>query len=434
MSDIVFRILRSPISVIVAVIAGVLVGLYAPDVAKALSPLSKVYIDLLKMVVLPFIVSSIIFSLRALIRDPKAGAYMARVLGAVVVISLATSVIGGALVLAMEPGVITDPSTSIAFGKAIHGDGGGATDLEMTLREASGPVAERGLVDVLMTFIPNNVFHALSEGDTVKVLVFALLFGFAVGRVPHGVSEPLAQALDTVYRCCIILTHWFNLMLPLATFAMIAQQTATVGTATLALMFDFLLVMALATLVIAVAAFATVAVRARRSFIEVLRVHREVLVMAIATRSSIACVPLMIETLAGELGFRRTVVELLVTLQTALLRVGPILLFVVGPIFIAQLYDKPLAVADVVFIGALAALLGPTTSGMTGVIVVAQTGIICGYLGLPFEAAFALFVAVDAVTDTIRTVAVVVSVSGATAAIAPAGEAGEALVPEGEPA
>ena len=141
--------------------------------------------------------------------------------------------------------------------------------------------------------------------------------------------------------------------------------------------------------------------------------------MAIATRSSVTCIPAMIDLLTERLSFRRDVVELLVPLLTALVRAGPIVLYVVGPIFVAQLYGRALSVGDLAFIGILAALLGPATSGMAGITIVAQVGIICGYLGLPFEAAFVLFASVDAVTDTLRTLILVFTISAATAAIAP---------------
>ena len=81
--------------------------------------------------------------------------------------------------------------------------------------------------------------------------------------------------------------------------------------------------------------------------------------------------------------------------------------------------EDRLSVGDLAFIGILAALLGPATSGMAGITIVAQVGIICGYLGLPFEAAFVLFASVDAVTDTLRTLILVFTISAATAAIAP---------------
>ncbi|MDH7794919.1 MULTISPECIES: cation:dicarboxylase symporter family transporter [unclassified Beijerinckia] len=426
------RFLRSPLAVVVAATAGIGVGLAAPQVALAMAPLSKLYIDLLKMVVLPFIVSSIIFSLRSLIRDPQASSYVAKVIAAVIGISAAAVVVGVVGTLVIQPGVIHDPATSAAFGNVINRDGGVATELQMTLREPENKVLEPGMVDMLLRFVPDNVFRALSEGDTIKVLVFALLFGFAVGRVPHTVSEPFAQALETVYRTCLILTHWFNLMLPLATFAMIAQQTASIGFQALGLMIGFLTVLGLSVLVFAVVTFMVIAVKVRQSPWRVLSAHRDVLVMAIATRSSVSCVPLLIETLVSKLGFGRAVVELLVPLQTALLRVGPVLMFAIAPIFIAQLYGRTLSASDIVLISLVALLLGPTTAGMSGITTIAQIGVICGYLGLPFDAAFVLFVAVDTMCDTLRTLAIVITVSGSTAAIAPRDQAAVVLDEEDE--
>src|SRR5260370_17704003 len=88
--------------------------------------------------------------------------------------------------------------------------------------------------------------------------------------------------------------------------------------------------------------------------------------MAIATRSSVTCIPAMIDLLTERLSFRRDVIELLVPLLTALVRAGPIVLYVVGPIFVAQLYGRALTVGDLAFIGILAALLGPATPRMAG--------------------------------------------------------------------
>ena len=141
--------------------------------------------------------------------------------------------------------------------------------------------------------------------------------------------------------------------------------------------------------------------------------------MAITTRSSVACIPIMIDTLIQKLKFRAAVVELIVPLQTALVRAGPIFLLTVGPIFIAHLYGRSLSVGDLVLIGFMATLLGPTSVGTTGLMTLSQISIVCGYLGLPFEAAFALFIAVDAVADPLRSVMLVLTINGATAAITP---------------
>lgn len=79
-----------------------------------------------------------------------------------------------------------------------------------------------------------------------------------------------------------------------------------------------------------------------------------------------------------------------------LVRATPIFLLTVGPIFIAQLYGKTLSTSELVLVGFMATLLGPTSAGTIGLMTLSQVGIICGCLGLPFEAAFARFIAVDA--------------------------------------
>ena len=415
----VLSILHSPLAIILAVAAGVAVGVYKPVLAHAIAPLSHMYIDLLTMVVLPFIISSIIFSLRSLIHDPQAKTFLFKIFASLLIVTAAAAIVGSVLALTLKPGQVLDPEVRLAFGRVVNEEATGSTDLEMTLHGDDTARIVQTPFEKLISVIPSNVFAALVSGDTLKVLVFALLFGFAVGHVPHAVSNPFAFSLETIYRACIVLTRWFNLLLPFATFAMIADQIATVGVQSLTLMLDFLVVVALAAFVLVVGSIAVIAMRSGRSPWAVFRAHQDVLVMAVATRSSVACIPVMIDTLTERLNFRRDVVELLVPLQSALVRAGPVLLFVIGPIFIAQLYGKVLSPSDLIFLGVVAVMLGPMTAGMSGILVVAQVGVVCGYLGLPFEAAFVLFASVDAATDTFRTLSLVFTVNGAAAAIAP---------------
>ncbi|MFK8253803.1 dicarboxylate/amino acid:cation symporter [Ancylobacter terrae] len=416
------RFLQSPLAVVLFICGGVVCGIYAPTLARLLAPIGQTYIGLLKMVVLPFIVSSIIFSIRALIRDPESARYLYRVVLAILVVSFAAVAVAGSLSLALKPGEITDPQARIEFGRVLNRDNTLATDLQMTLAEPAVTVQPPGPLVKIVELVPSNIFGALAAGDTIKVLLFSLLFGLAVGRVPYSVSNSFAEGLDTVYRACIILTRWFNVLLPFASFAMIAEQTASIGVQPLRLMIHFLVVMGLATLVFMAASVAIVSARSGRPLGTTFKAHQTTFMMAIATRSSVACIPSIIDLLSWRLRFSRVVVELLVPLQTALLRAGPIMLYVAGTLFIAQLYGRTLSASDLVLLGFSAVLLGLTTAGMSGVVVLSQMSVLCGYFGLPFEAAFVLFIAVDAVSDTFRTLTLVSTIAAATAAIAPQAE------------
>lgn len=270
---------------------------------------------------------------------------------------------------------------------------------------------------MVLSIIPSNIFAALTQGETLKALVFSLLFGLAIGKIPAATSDALAQTLESIYHACQKLTHWFNYMLPLVLFSMVASQVGKTGLEPMRAMLRFLIALGIGSLVIIVLSLWLLRWASRLSWREVLRSQREPLTMAVATRSSAACMPAMIESLVEHLHFPRTRIELLVPLGVSLLRLGPVLYYVVATFFIAQMYGRELLAVEitVVLIGAI--LAGFASSGMNGFITISLTGLVCAYIGLPFEAALALFVAIDPLCDMLRTL-VLVATNNAFAALA----------------
>ncbi|MCR5856182.1 dicarboxylate/amino acid:cation symporter [Mesorhizobium sp. J428] len=413
------RVLRSPFTTLALIGLGILCGMYAPDVAHALSPIANAYLNLLKMVVLPFLISAVIFSITSMVQDPQSVRYLPRIALAVLVVSVLGVALSGTLSLILQPGEISDPQSRIELGQFINSQGAVSTDLQLPLTPPANVEETVGPVSIILGLVPSNVFGSLAKGDAIQVLLFCLLFGLAVGQVPQQSSMSLARVLDAVYRACIILTNWFIWALPFATFILIAQQTATMGPDPLKLMGGFLLVMGLSTLAVMLVAFGIVAMRSRQGYWTTVKAFQPLLMVIITTRSSVAALPWVINLLVERLRFNQVVVELLAPLNVALLRTGAIFLYVSGVIFIAQLYGRTLSLGDLALIGVSSSLLALTTTGMAGLVILSQMSILCGYLKLPFEAAFVLFVAVDAVSDTFMTLSSVCTVTATTAAIAP---------------
>jgi proton glutamate symport protein len=421
------RVLRSPVTILALIGAGILAGLYLPDASRAMSPVAYAYLNLLKMVVLPFLISSVIFSITSMVQDPQSVKYVGRIGLALLVTSVVAVALCGSLSLILQPGQIDDPVSRIELGRFINSQGTVSTDLEMSLQQPAEAEAEVGALSILLNLVPNNVFGSLAGGETIQVLLFCLLFGLAVGRIPKQSSLSLAQALDAVYRACIILTNWFIWALPFATLILVADQTATTGPEPLKLMGGFLLVVGVSAAIVIAISITTVAIRSGRGYWTTIKAFQPALMVAITTRSSVAALPWVIAMLIERLKFNKVVVELVAPLNLALLRTGPIFLYVGGIIFIAQLYGRSLSLPDLALIALSSTLLALTTTGMTGLVILSQMSILCGYLKLPFEAAFVLFVAVDTVTDTFMTLASVSTVTSATAAIAPRAEEVEEL-------
>jgi Na+/H+-dicarboxylate symporter len=419
------RLAGNPWLVAASILAGMGLGKLAPGVAARLGVVGDIYISLLKMVVLPFMVAAVIFSVRRLFTDRASAQILPRILMAFLAAFLLAALAGLLVALVIAPGRHLSERTLLVMGRLAGTVEVTGSHQSLALFGQDAAVHHQTFGELVQALIPSNIFAALTEGETLKVLAFSLLFGLAVGRTPERIAEALTQALETVYRACLELTQWFNLMLPVVLFAIVASQTARTELEPLRAMLKFILALGLGTLVLVGASLWVLRAFSGRPWPEVLRSQREPLLMAIATRSSNACMPTMIAGLVDSLGFARSRVELLVPLGISLLRIGPVLYYVVATVFTAQLYGVPLDAGQLGLVAVVAMLAGFASSGMTGLVTVSLTGLVCTYLHLPFEAALALFAAIDPLCDMMRTVVLVVGNTAFAAAATGAPAAGE---------
>jgi Na+/H+-dicarboxylate symporter len=408
----------NPWVVIASLAAGFALGMYMPAVGIKLGFVGDVYVDLLKMIALPFMVSAVIFSLQRLFREGGAGGLMTRIAVVFAVFSVVVALLGALTLLVMKPGENLSTETMQTFGKIVGNDLN-SSDTVMNLQGVDAPVKSVSLTEVLVSLVPSNIFAALASGDTLKALVFALLFGFAVGQVPSRVSDGLTQSLETIYHSCQTLMRWLNYPLPIILFCMSAAQMAKTGIGPLQAMAQFVLAFFIASLIALVIATLIIWKRSNASLGQTLNALRGPFALALATRSSATCMPIMIESLADRLGFARSRVELMVPLSVSLLRIGPVIYYVAATVFIAQLYGKSLGLAELAVVLSASILAGFASAGMTGLLTVSLVGLTCSYLGLPFEAAFILFLAVDPICDMLRTLVLVIGNNAAVSLICP---------------
>ncbi|HVL77216.1 MAG TPA: cation:dicarboxylase symporter family transporter, partial [Noviherbaspirillum sp.] len=399
-----------------------------------LSLIGDVYIDLLKMVILPFLVSAVIVSINRLATDPSASRYLGQI-AFFLIAGMAAAGIAGALYMTMvQPGARLDADALNAFGRLVQSDLSGV-ETSIQLLAPAAAAQESAAASLIMRMIPDNVFAALSLGDTLKTLFFALAFGFALAATPRDKTISLIDCCEAVFRACQRLTTWLLYGLPVASFALAADQIAKTGVEPFRVMIHFIVAFAIVTALLLALCVFILYRRSGRPIGEVLRSQQSPFFIAVATRNSAACMPAMMASLIDRLRFDKGITELLVPLGTALFRVGPVLYYCMATIFIAQLYGRDLSLADLGIVLAASLIAGFSSTGMNGIVTISQTAIVCSVLGLPFEAAFVLFVAVEPVCDTLRTVLLVFGINALVALISPLDESDEDdPVPQPHPA
>jgi Na+/H+-dicarboxylate symporter len=289
----------------------------------------------------------------------------------------------------------------------------------MALRTLEEPKKDVTLKDVMDSLIPSNIFASLANGETLKALIFALLFGMAAGQVPTRISDGLNQTLETIYGACQTLTKWINIPLPIVLICLSASQIATTGLESILAMGNFVLSFSAIVTVFLLICLLVLRFRSEMPMGKVISSLKTAFALAVATNNTATCMPAMIDGMTNGLNFTRSRVELLVPLAASLMRAGAVTYFVCATLFIADMYGRSITMNELGMLVALAAMAGFATAGMTGVVTVGLVGTLCTYLGLPFEAAFILFVAVDPICTIFRTSLNVIGSCAAISVICP---------------
>lgn len=406
-------IASNPLTVLGCVIFGGYLGWAAPEFSSHLAVVGSVYIDLLKMIVLPLMVSAIIFSLQKLFRDGDSAKVFGRVALVFLVLSLLAGILSAVGTLLFKPGENITPEVRIALGRMVGADLDNSNTV-MALRMIDEPPITLTLQSVMEALIPSNIFFSLANGETLKALVFAFLFGIAVGKVPYRLAEGLNHSIESIYQACQNLTRWVNLPVPIVLVCMTSSQIAKTGLEPLLTMLGFVQVFLAIALVLVLLSILILSQRSCCTFTTAFKSIHDALSLGVATNNSTTCIPAMVDGLVNRLKFSRSRVELLVPLGASLLRTGAIAYFVCATLFVASLYDRPLSSSEIFLVVVTSVMSGFASVGMAGLLTISMVGTVCNYLGLPFEAAFILFVAIDPICAMARTS---ITVIGACAAV-----------------
>jgi proton glutamate symport protein len=385
------------VKVFLGLAAGFAVGLLVPA-APALAglpgvvePLGTLFINGIRMTVVPLVVSSLIVGV-ASAPDPRT---VGR-LGGLALVWFAGLVFAAAVV-----GVVVVPAAFALF----------PLDLAAlaTLRDGAGPddIVERAktvptFAEWLTGLIPVNPVTAAAEGAMLPLIVFAVLFGAALTRVSVDARTALVQALVGVQEASLILVRWVLALAPVGVFALIVPLASRLGLAAAGAVFAYVFLVSLLCIAFSALVLYPIAVMVGgvplRDFV---RAAAPAQAVAISSRSSLAALPAMIEGASGTLGLSREITGFLLPLSAATFRAGAGIGMTGGVCFIAAMYGVDLSATELATVAASALLLSFSVPGVPAGSIIIMVPILLS-VGLPVEG-IAILIGVDTLPDMFRT-------------------------------
>lgn len=382
--------------------AGALFALLFREQAHLVSPLGDIFMRLLRMVIVPLVMTSIISGVAGIGDSRSLGRLGGKTFLFYMTTSLLAIIVGLAVTNIIQPGA----------------------GIEMTQGEVINPedLEQPGsLSDILLKIIPVNPVNAAASGDVLGIIFFAIAFGFAINQLPKGPADTMRNFFQSVFEAMMALTGAIIKLAPIGVFGLIAGAIANMGfelfgavgkymlTIGIGLTIHFLVILPL------LYYFMT-----GRNPINHYRVMAPVMAFAFSSSSSSATLPLTMKTVEKGAGVSNKVSSFVLPMGATVNMDGTALYECAGVLFIAQALgiDLNFSQQAVVVVTALLASIGAAAVPSAGLVMIF---IVLEAVNITTPAAYALvgvMLGVDRPLDMYRTVINVTSDSIGAAIIA----------------
>ncbi|AGX02215.1 MULTISPECIES: dicarboxylate/amino acid:cation symporter [Bacillaceae] len=375
--------------IIIALIAGGIVGLllnlYSPDLFETLNtylftPLGKIFLNLINMLVVPIVFFSITLGTAGLGDPKKLGRIGLKTISYFLATTCMALIIGIAFAYIFQPGTVGTFDT---------------TGAEFQAEEAP-PVS-----DTLLNIIPTNPIKAFTEGNMLQIITFSVFIGFALtmlGEKTRGVLKLFDQGNE-------LMMYLVNLIMrfaPYGTFGLIVSAVGTQGVDAIKAMGLYMGVVLAALIVHTLVTYgSSVYFLAKRNPFEFFKGFAPAMSVAFSTSSSNATLPVSMNVAQKNLKVPESVSSFVQPLGATINMDGTAIMQGVATIFIAQVYGLDLTFTQLVTVVLTAVLASIGTAGVPGVGLI-MLAMVLQSVNLPVEG-IALIIGIDRLLDMTRT-------------------------------
>jgi len=364
--------------VLFAVVVGVLLGHFYPQVGTDMKPLGDGFIKLIKMIIAPIIFCTVVVGIAGMEDMKKVGKTGGLALLYFEVVSTLALIVGLVIVNFLQPGVgmNVDASTLDTKGIAAY----------------TAPGKMQGTVDFLLNVIPTSVVDAFAKGEILQVLLFSVLFGFAL----HKFGGRGTMVFDFIEKLSHVLFDIVGIIMKVAPIGAFGAMAFTIGKYGVASLFSLGKLMGTFYLTCLIFVFVVLGIISKLhgfSIWKFVKYIKEELLIVLGTSSSESVLPRMMEKLEN-LGARKSVVGLVIPTGYSFNLDGTSIYLTMAAVFIAQATDTPMDLTQQLTLLAVLLLTSKGAAGITGSGFIVLAATLSAVGGVPV-AGLALILGID---------------------------------------
>ncbi|MFF0828067.1 cation:dicarboxylate symporter family transporter [Brevibacillus sp. NPDC003359] len=380
--------------IVIGLILGILVGaiFYGnPAVATYLQPIGDIFLRLIKMIVVPIVVATLIVGVAGVGDMKKLGKIGGKTILYFEIVTTIAIIIGLLAANIFQPGVGVDRTVLTK------------TDIHKYVDTAE-TTQSHGMVETFVNIVPTNVFDALARGDMLAIIFFSVLFGLGVAAAGEK-GRPVLNFFNGVADAMFWVVNTIMRFAPFGVFALIGVTVSKFGLSSLIPLGKLVILVHFAMLFFILVVLGIIARISGVKISSILRVLKDELLLAYSTSSSETVLPRIMEKME-KMGCPKAITSFVIPTGYSFNLDGSTLYQALAALFIAQMYGIHMPISTQI---TLMLVLMVTSKGIAGVPGVSFVVLLAtlGSVGLPVEG-LAFIAGVDRLMDMARTVVNVV--------------------------
>ncbi|MGG5254717.1 glutamate/aspartate:proton symporter GltP [Neobacillus sp. SM06] len=376
--------------IVIGLILGIAVGAIFfgnPAVQTYLQPIGTIFIRLIKMIVIPIVVSSLIVGVAGVGDIKKLGKLGGKT---ILYFEIITTI---AIIIGLSAANIFQPGTGINM-NALH-----KSDIQSYVTTTNEVEKNHGMVETIVTIVPANLFDSLVKGDMLAIIFFSVLFGLGVAAIGEK-GKPVLQFFQGTAEAMFYVTNQVMKFAPFGVFALIGVTVSTFGVSSL-IPLSKLIVSVYGTMIFfVIIVLGLIAKFMKINIFDLFRILKDELILAYSTASSETVLPKIMEKME-RFGCPKGITSFVIPTGYSFNLDGSTLYQALAAIFIAQMYGIDLSIGQQI---SLMLVLMVTSKGIAGVPGVSFVVLLAtlGSVGIPLEG-LAFIAGVDRILDMART-------------------------------
>lgn len=386
------------VQIFIALIFGIIIGaiLYNEPVHKEwfissiLIPAGNIFINLIKMIVVPIVISTLVVGIAGVGDAKKLGRIG---LKTIIYFEFITTI---AIIVGITLANLFQPGSGIDMSKLATVD---ISKYEHTTKQIKHD-SKNGFANIIISLIPTNIFAVISKGDMLPIIFFSVLFGFALSSLPKEKRDPLLKIFRSTSEVMFKITHIIMRYAPIGVFSLISVTIANFGFNSLLPLAKLVIVVYISIIIFVFFVLGTVARCCKLRITTLIFILKNELILSYSTSSSETVLPKIIQKMEAY-GAPRSITSFVVPTGYSFNLDGSTLYQSIAAIFIAQLYGINLSINQEIGLVFTLMLTSKGIAGVPGVSFVVLLSTL-GSVGIPLDG-LAFIAGVDRIMDMART-------------------------------